>query len=159
MGKGGDSNERGPRGRFKPGNPGGPGGQHRRGSDLRRAAIEAFTPERIAAMIRKATIKALEGDLAAMRFVFDQTCGRPAEAPVEAAPMEFSLPPLHTADDCARGAQLLIEAFTSGRVNSQAAKVLLEMIQTRLKAIEVTELDERLTQLEQAADLAPGRRT
>jgi hypothetical protein len=97
--------------------------------------------------------------MTAMRFVFEQTCGRAAEAPVEAEPMEISLPPLGTAKDCTDAALILIEEFTSGRVNSQAAKVLLEMIQTRLKAIEVTELDERLTQLEQAADLAPGRRT
>ncbi len=70
----GENNERDERGRFAVGNPGGPGGPRRRTSELRRAAEEAITPEYVAAMVRKATRMGLEGNLAAMRLVFERTC-------------------------------------------------------------------------------------
>src|SRR5690606_37661206 len=97
MTEGGDnntSNGRDERGRFTFGNPGGRGGPRRRSSELRRAAEDAITPEHVAAMVRKATRMGLEGNLTAMRLVFERTCGRAADAPIEAEPLGISLPRL-----------------------------------------------------------------
>ena len=92
MTEGSETNDRDERGRFAAGNPGGPGGSRRRPSELRRAAEEAITPEHVAAMVRKATKMGLEGNLGAMRLVFERTCGRSAQAPVEAEPIDLSIP-------------------------------------------------------------------
>ena len=107
MGDGGDNTGRDNQGRFTAGNPGGPGGPRRRTSELRRAAEEAITPDHVAAMVRKATRMGLEGDLSAMRLVFERTCGRAAEAPVDAEPVGVALPRLRTAEDCNTAIQLL----------------------------------------------------
>ena len=86
MTDGGENTGRDNRGRFMVGNAGGPGVPRRRTFELRRAAEEAITPEHVAATVRKATRMGLEGDLAAMRLVFDRTCGRATEASVDAEP-------------------------------------------------------------------------
>ena len=158
MAKDGDSSGRDEHGRFTKGNPGGPGGARRRPSELRRAAEEAITPEHVAAMVRKATSMGLQGNLGAMRLVFERTCGRSAQAPVEAEPINLSIPRLRTAEDCNVAIERLIDGICKGDIDRDAAKLLIDAIQTRVKAIEVNELEERLVQLEQTTNQVRGRR-
>ena len=139
------------RGRFAAGNPGGPGGARRRSSELRRAAEEAVTPEHIAAMIRRFLRMALDGNLAAGRLVLERTCGRAAEAPADSAPLDIALPRLRTAADCNMAIERLIEAIVRGAIDRDMAKVLVDAIQVRLRAIEVNDLEQRLAELEQSA--------
>ncbi len=154
----GDGTGRDERGRFRDGNPGGPGGPRRHTSELRRAAEEAITPEHVAAMVRKATRMGLEGDLGAMRLVFERTCGRSAQAPAATEPIGLSIPCLRTAEDCNVAIQRLIDGICKGDVDREAAKLLIDAIQTRVRSIEVNELDERLTQLEETTNHVVGRR-
>ena len=158
MTDGGETNDRDERGRFAAGNPGGPGGSRRRPSELRRAAEEAITPEHVAAMVRKATSMGLQGNLSAMRLAFERTCGRSAQAPPEAEPIDLSIPRLRTAEDCSIAIQLLIDGICKGEVDRDAAKLLIDAIQTRLKAIELTEFEDRLAQLEQTTEHVGRRR-
>ena len=146
-----DSNGRDATGRFTEGNAGGPGGARRRSSELRRAAEEAITPEHVTAMIRKAARMALEGNLPAMRLVLERTTGRAPEAPVEVEPLGIELPRLRTAADCNAAIEKLVDGICKGNVDRDAAKLLIDAIQTRLKAIEVNELEVRLAQLEESA--------
>lgn len=139
------------RGRFAAGNPGGPGGPRRRASELRRAAEEAITSEHVQAMIRKATRMGLEGNLAAMRLVLERTCGRPAEAPPDAEPVDLELPPLQTAADCNGAIDRLLDSICKGSVDRGTARLLIDAIQVRLRAIETTDIEARLAQLEEAA--------
>ena len=158
MTDGGETDGRDERGRFTSGNPGGPGGARRRTSELRRAAEEAITPEHVAAMVRKATRMGLEGDLSAMRLVFERTCGRAAEAPVDIEPLGVLLPRLQTAEGCNDAIDTLIEGICKGSVDGETARILIAAIQARIKAIEVGELEERLAQLEDTAEHTVGRR-
>ena len=159
MTDGGNGTGRDAGGRFAAGNPGGPGGPRRRSSELRRAAEEAITPEHVAAMVRMATRMGLEGNLGAMRLVFERTCGRSAQAPVEGEPVGISIPRLRTAEDCNEAVGRLIDGICEGSVDRDAAKLLIDAIQTRLRAIEVNELEERLVQLEETTQQVGGRRT
>ena len=158
MTDGNDKAGRDEHGRFAAGNPGGPGGPRRRASELRRAAEEAITPEHVAAMVRKATRMGLEGDLAAMRLVLERTCGRSAQAPAEAEPLGVGFPSLRTAEDCETAMDRLIDGICKGTIDREAAKLLMEAIQTRLKVIDVNELEERLKQLERICEVVVGRR-
>ena len=151
-----DDNERDAQGRFAKGNQGGPGGARRRVFDLRRAADEAVAPEHLAAIMRRATRMALEGNLSAMRFVVDRTCGRVTERPEEPVPLPIALPRLRTANDCTVASQNIIEGVANGTISREEAAFLMNAIQAHLKSIEVNELEQRLTQLEQAAESVAG---
>lgn len=138
-------------GRFVPGGPGGPGRPRGSTSELRRAAEEAVTPEHVAAMIRKAAAMALQGNLTAMRLVLERTCGRPREATSEGTPLGLVLPRMDTASACNQALQTLSDAIVAGTVDTAAAKTLIDVIQARLKAIEVQDLEARLADLEKQA--------
>lgn len=147
-------------GRFAPGNRGGPGRPRSKGDDLRRAAEDAITPEHVAAIIRKATAQALQGNLTAARLVLERTCGRPREAPPEGTPIDMALPRMDTAAGCNLALQMLADAVVGGTVDMAAAKTLIDVIQTRLKAIEINDLEARLVELEKqtaTVEIGPNR--
>jgi hypothetical protein len=150
--------ERDDRGRFVRGNAGGPGGSRRRACEFRRAAVEAITDKHVAAIMRKATRLALEGDINAMKFVMDRVIGKPAETPTDAEPVDLMLPPLETAADCNKAIDALMTGICSGAVDREAAKLLVTAIQTRLKALETSEIEERLSQFERDTELTRGPR-
>jgi hypothetical protein len=148
-------------GRFASGNRGGPGRPPGRGDALRRAAEEAVTPEQVGALTRKVLLMALQGNLTAARLLYERTCGRAAEAPAQpASPIDLSLPRLDTAAECNVALQRLADAISAGTVDREAARMLIDVIQTRLKAIDVSNLEKRLDQLESIADTVehPGPR-
>jgi hypothetical protein len=148
-------------GRFSAGNAGGPGRSKGRGYELQRAAQAAVLPEHMTAMVRKALRLALEGNLAAMRFVAERTLGRAPEASIQIEPPELAMPSLRTAANCATAIDRLMEAVAAGTIELSTAKVMHDLVQTRLKAIEVNDLETRLTELEKAAanvDLGNGRK-
>lgn len=146
-----DDSGRDQRGRFAQGNPGGPGGPRRRASELRKAAEDAITPEHVQTMIRKALRMGLEGNLAAMRLVFERTSGRAPEAPVETEPISVALPRLRTAADCNLAIERLIDGICKGVIERESARLLIDAVQARLKAIEVQDLEARLTEMEKTA--------
>ena len=131
-------------GRFAAGNPGGPGGSHRRVNELRRAIEEAVSPQYIGGIMKKATMMAIGGNLAAMRLVLERTLGRVAEAPVETEPLGISIPHLRTAADCTFALERVGDAFCKGTVDREGAKILIHLLEVRLKAIEVGEQEQRL---------------
>lgn len=138
-------------GRFRPGNPGGPGRKPEQAAEkLRRAVEEAITPDHLAAVMRRVLRQALEGNLTAARILLERTCGRPSQAPTPGAAVGMDLPSLQSSTDCLQAVDRLAEGVCSGAVDREAAKILLDVIQVRLKAIEVNELEGRLAELERA---------
>ena len=138
-------------GRFAKGNPGGPGNpQARHATALRHAAQSAVSSDHMSALMRKALRMALEGNLQAMRIVFERTLGRPIEGPTETDPIDIEPPRMQTAAECNAAVEHIIDGVVKGTIDREAAKLMLAAIQTRVKTIEVTELEERLTEMEQA---------
>lgn len=138
-------------GRFIQGNPGGPGGARRRPSELQRAAEEAITPEHVSAMMRRAMRMGLEGNLSAMRFVMERTAGRAPEAAVYVVPLGITLPRLQTAANCNTAIERLFDGIAKGEVDRETAKLLIDTIQTRLRVLEITDIETRLAELERTA--------
>jgi hypothetical protein len=151
MTEGGD-NGRDQAGRFAAGNAGGPGGSRRRASEFRRAVEEAIGPEHMAAIMRKATKMALEGNLPAMRFVAERVCGRAVDAPVEVEPLGIPMPRLRTAADCDVAAERLVEALCKGAVPHDFARLLIDAFNMRAKTIEVSEQETRLAEMEKTLE-------
>jgi hypothetical protein len=150
--------DRDAKGRFAAGNTGGPGGARKRAFVLKQAAEDAITEEHVGAMIRKAAAMALQGNLSAMRLVLERTSGKAQEAPVEPEPVPIALPRMRTAADCNLAIERVVDGICAGTVERDAARLLIDAIQARLKAIEMNELEERLAQLEKAAERAEERR-
>ena len=138
-------------GRFAKGNPGGPGGPRKRSFELRRAAEEAVTPEHVQALMRRAVRMGLEGNILAIRLVLERVVGRPAEAPADVMPLDINLPALRTVEDCNRALDELTAGLCQGNIDRDTATVLIEVVQTKVKAIEVGELQTRINDLENAA--------
>ncbi len=142
------------RGRFLPGGAGGPGRPSVRTVDrLRQAVEEAVTPEHLTAVMRRLTRAALEGNIPAARIVLERSCGKPVESPPAGAPITFEMPRMRTAAECNAAVERIGEAVCRGDVDREAAKLMLDVIQTRLKAIEVTDFEQRLAELERTAKL------
>jgi len=150
MTDGGDNSGRDARGRFRTGNPGGPSGP-RRSSLLRQAVAEAVTSEQLAALTRRILRMALEGNLPAARLVYERTCGRTAESPAEAEPVDLAMPRMRTAVDCSLALERLVDAICKGTIDRDTATTLIAAVKARLHAIEVSELEQRLGELEQTA--------
>jgi hypothetical protein len=146
-----DKGSRDGKGRFAPGNPGGPGRPRGARERLQAAAEDAITPEHIGAMMRKALVLALQGNLNAMRFVVERVCGRPPDAVGQGLALDMKLPRLRTAADCNAATERLVEGLIKGTVDREAAKVLVDAIQIRIKAIELNDLEQRLADLERTA--------
>lgn len=138
-------------GRFAPGGPGGPGRPKGKGYELQRAGQDAITPEHFAAMMRRAMRMALEGNLAAMRFVAERACGKAPDAPAASSAVDIEPPSLRTAADCTAAVQKLTDAICAGTVDIVHGKVLLDAIATQARLIEVADLEVRLAELEKAA--------
>jgi len=146
-------------GRFGPGNAGGPGRPKGKGYELQRAAQDAVSVEHIQALMRKALRMGLEGNLPALKFVIERSCGKAPEMTVPMAPSDLALPNLRTAEACATALDRIIAAINAGTIDQTAARVMIDVVQARLKAIEVVTLGERLTELEeQARNVDFGRR-
>ncbi|MEO6594316.1 MAG: DUF5681 domain-containing protein [Planctomycetota bacterium] len=147
------SADRNEQGRFSPGCKPGPGRPRGRGNVLRQAVQESVTPEHLATLMRKVLRQALEGNLTATKIVFDQTCGKPVSAQEEGQPLDIYLPQLKTASACTAAIDKLLAAICEGTVDRDAAKLLVDVIMARLKAIEVNDLEQRLTELEKTASV------
>ena len=157
MADGAGSNGHDAKGRFVAGNSGGPGGSRSRVNELRRAIEEAVTPQHIRALILRMMRMGLEGNLAAARFVVECSCGRAPEAPAQAEPVAVSLPRLRTAADCSAAIDNLLAAMIAGSVDRDAITMLIQVIQTKVKAIELNDHEQRLAELEEVAKAVDAR--
>jgi len=112
---------------------------------------EAVTPEHLTAVMRRLTRAALEGNIPAARIVLERACGKPVEPPPAGSPIDIELPKLRTAAECNVALERIANAVCAGSVDREAAKLMLDVIQTRLKAIEVQDFEQRLLDLEKTA--------
>ena len=110
-----------------------------------------MSAEHVAALIRKATRQGLEGNLAATRLVLERVCGRASEAPATATDVEIQLPRLKTAADCGVALEHLVDGVCNGTLDRGTAQTLIAGVQARLRAIETTDFERRLAELELAA--------
>jgi hypothetical protein len=126
---------------------------------LQRAAENAVSPEMVSGMVRRAARAGLEGNFAATRLVLDRVCGRSPEARAEVEPTDVEMPTLATAANCTAAIDKIIAAITAGTVDLATAKFLLDVVERRRKTIETVDQEERIVELEKAAESVDlGRR-
>ena len=133
---------RGPGRRFQPGNAGKPPGTRARVT----LAVEALLEGEAEALTRKAVERALEGDVTALRLCLE----RIAPAAKERA-IAFRLPPISGPADVPSALGALMQAVAKGDLVPGEAATLAGIVDRWRAAYETTEMDRRLSALEEKA--------
>lgn len=128
---------------FQKGQSGNPAGRPRGVPDRRTQYRKLFEPH-VPALIEKAVELACAGDTAALKLCLDRVLPviRPQTVPV-------SIPTANEAHTLAEKGQAVASAATTGEISPDEAASLLTMLGSVAKIMEVTELETRLSALEE----------
>ena len=96
------------------------------------------------AITRKAIDLAKEGDTVALRLCLERIAPARKDRPVL-----FALPPIATTADVVKASAALLQAVASGDLTPSEAAELGKLVEAHVRAIEVTDVQERLTRLEE----------
>ena len=130
-------------GRFRPGQSGNPAGRPKGARNRTTVAVEEIFDGEADALARKAIELALAGDTVALRLCLERIAPAKRERPTP-----FTLPELKTAGDAVRASAALVEAVAAGELTTAQAAELGKLVESYIKAIEVTDVIERLERLE-----------
>ena len=104
------------------------------------------------ALSRKAVELALAGDPTALRLCLDRTV-----APRRDRSVELSLPPINSAADILGAIKAVADAVGRGGITPGEGFALSQMIESFLRAIDASDFDNRLRQLEGRTVGTPSR--
>jgi hypothetical protein len=139
-----DRTGRNPDGRFAKGNSGNTG--RPRGSRNRATlAAEALLDGEVEALTRKVIDLALEGDSTALRPCLERIIPARKDRPVQ-----VDLPRINAASDLIAAAAALTDAVATGEITPAEAGDLSKLVANTARAIEVTQLEERIRKIEEA---------
>jgi hypothetical protein len=135
---------------FEKGKSGNTAGRPKGARNHTTLAAEALLDGEAEALIRKALKRALEeNDNVALRMCLDRVVPVRRDRRVS-----FTLPPLKSPEDIATAMDAILEAVASGEISPGEAVDISKLIETRMKAIELVELEQRISLLERP----PARR-
>ncbi len=132
---------------FKKGKSGNPKGRPKGSRNKATILSDVLNEDEANKLMRKCFELALDGNMTAMKICMDRL-----EAPKKTPQISFALPPITSAEDTVNAHGMVMQAVTAGDISIEIAKVLNDLIETSLKAIEthalVKEVDELKQQLE-----------
>jgi len=135
-----------PRGRpFAPGESGNPNGRPKGSRNKATIAAEGLLEDEAEALTRRAIELALAGNLAALRLCFERLL-----PPRRGRAVIFDLPAINSAADVLTASSAILTACAEGTLSPREAADVMGLLQTQLRAIELTNLEVRLGVLEQA---------
>ncbi|WP_306111509.1 MULTISPECIES: DUF5681 domain-containing protein [Roseovarius] len=138
---GANTEGRKPDGTFAPGNPGKPKGSRHRATQAVQELLDADGE----ALTRKAVELALEGDTTALRLCMERIAPARKDTPVN-----FDLPAMKSAKDASQAAQAVLQAVSKGQLTPLEGASVMALVEGYRKALETTELEQRITALEAA---------
>jgi len=137
------SEQQGQPGRFQKGRSGNPKGRPKGARHKATMAAQALLDGEAEAITRKAIEAAKEGDMTAVRLCLERLVPIKRESPVQ-----LQLPPIRCAADLSAAVAALLDAVTSGQITPGEAQRLSSVIAHCTAALELSEIEKRLTQLE-----------
>ena len=126
-------------GKFAEGNPGKPLGARHKVT----RAVEDLLEGQSEQITQKAIDRALEGDTTALRLCLERIAPERKDSPVQ-----FELPPMENAAEAAQAAQAVIQAVSEGVITPLEGAVVMGLIESYRRTLELTEFDERLKAVE-----------
>jgi hypothetical protein len=140
-----DSRKNGPKtGRFEPGNPGKPKGARHKTTLLAEKLMQADAE----AIVKAVLDSAKGGDMTAARIILDRIAPARRDNPVS-----FELPKVESAADAVAAQSAILSAVANGEITPGEAAEVSKLIDSFVRTIELTEIDERLKRLEGRAGL------
>ncbi|MCC0808054.1 hypothetical protein FPV16_17865 [Methylobacterium sp. W2] len=116
-----------------------------KGSRSRSAlALEAILEGDAESIVRKAIELATDGDTQALRMCLDRLMPARKDRPVQ-----FDLPVIETTADLPKATQALLQAVAAGELTPSEAADISKSVDAHVRAIEATDLHERLARLEE----------
>jgi hypothetical protein len=128
---------------FQKGQSGNPKGRPRGSRNRKTLLVQQLLDDEAGALVRKLLEMALAGDPAAMKLCIDRVV-----APRRERAVEIALPCLKTAADLAPVMGAVTGAAAAGRITPSEAQALAHTLATAMRAIEVSEFEARLKQVE-----------
>jgi hypothetical protein len=128
---------------FKPGKSGNPAGKPKGSRNQITLAIEALLDGEGEALTKKAIELAKTGDMQALRLCLDRLV-----PPRKDRPVSFELPAITCAGDAAKASAALVAAVAIGQITPSEAVELGRLLESYVKTLEATDLEERLKKLE-----------
>lgn len=138
-------------GMFEAGGPGGPGRPKGARSRVARL-LDDVAMEDAKDVLGKVLEMAKGGDATAARLVLDRVWPVP-----KGRANAVDLPNMLTANDVVSGVAAVVSAVAAGEISTEEGRDLAGILETHRKAIETTELEARIAQLETHAGIGGGR--
>ncbi|TXM94731.1 DUF5681 domain-containing protein [Methylobacterium sp. WL116] len=133
-------------GKFEPGQFGNPAGKAKGTRHRTMLAMEALLEGEAETLTRKAIELACEGDTVALRLCLDRL------APVRKdRHVIFDLPAIDTTADLPKATHALLQAIAAGELTPSEAADIGKAVDAHVRAIEVTDIHERLARLEEGS--------
>ncbi len=130
---------------FRKGQSGNPKGRPRGSTNRGTRAAALLLDGEAETLARKAVEMALSGDPAALRMCLDRTV-----APRREQPVSIDLPPIRSPADISGAMAALVGAAARGQITAGEAFALSQTIEIYLRAIDASDFERRLRQLEAA---------
>lgn len=130
--------------RFKPGQSGNPKGKLPGTRNKITMAAQALLDGEGEALTRKAVELAMEGDMAALRLCLERIL-----PPVRERPVLVDLPDISTSEGIDKVSVAILQAVAVGELLPGEGTVLSRIVETRRKALETYELEQRIAALEE----------
>ena len=131
------------RGGFKKGKSGNPAGRPRGALNQTTLAAQALLDGEAEQLTRKAVELALEGNMNALKLCLDRLL-----PPRRERALSVALPSIQRVEDLPRLTEALISAVACGELTPGEAAGLSSLAANHAKALELTELEKRITALE-----------
>jgi hypothetical protein len=139
-------------GRSKRAGRGNPLGRRNGCRNKKTIAAAALLEGESEALTRKAVELALVGDPTAMRLCFERIL-----PPCRERAVKFALPPIESASDIAGAMKAVTSALAGGAITPGEAATIAAVVDTFVRAIETSDFDRRLQELEKS-DVAEAAR-
>ncbi len=130
--------------RFQPGQSGNPKGKAPGTRNKITMATQSLLDGEGEALTRKAVELAKGGDMAALRLCLERIL-----PPLRERPVAVALPDISTLEGIDQAAAAVLQAVAVGELLPGEGTVLSRIVETRRKALETYELDQRITALEE----------
>jgi hypothetical protein len=119
---------------FKAGQSGNPAGRPKGARNRATLAAEALLDGEAEALTRKAISMALEGDPTALRICMERLL-----PPRKERAIQFSLPPLDSADDAQHAIRAIIEGVANGQISPSEATAIMGLVDAYRRTAEAPE--------------------
>ncbi len=131
--------------RFKPGQSGNPAGRPKGSRHKASIIAEQLIDGQCEELVQRCISLALSGDTAMLKLCLDRLL--PTK---KSSPIKLKVPPIKNLTDLPKVTEVLGKAVFAGEIDPDSAERISRIVERHIKAIEIADIEERLSKLEEA---------